>query len=242
MTLYKLQFGYLFNRVSTWFLIVLAVVNIGGVINATDFWNPGLQDIDRMANLIQYWNETLTLTKFMLVSAAIFLNILGFYGSFSRYHVYFINGKKGKTKLVFAKIMAIITIEGLLWINAAVIIHLAGFYLTPFFCFDAGFLWALLGLFGQMVILGLVGALAIQILDSIFTGIIPLALFWMLAMNTTPTDPSSTLDLFRLRTFIPDPLLVNQVYVFESTIYRYGLVILVLVIFNLLVFTQKDLK
>jgi hypothetical protein len=93
-----------------------------------------------------------------------------------------------------------------------------------------------------MVILGLVGALAIQILDSIFTGIIPLALFWMLAMNTTPSDPSSTSFSIPLRTFIPDPLLVNQVYVFESTIYRYGLVILILVIFNLLVFTQKDLK
>jgi len=242
MTLYKLQFGYLINRVSSWFLLILALVNIGGVIYATDFVNPGLQDIERMGNLLQYWNETLTMTKFLLVTAAIFLNILGFFSSFTRYHVYLANGRGGKKRLVLAKLAALITLETLLWANACISIHLAGFYLTPFFRYEPTFMWALVGLYGQMIILGLIGALAIQIMDSIFTGIIPLSLFWSLAMKVSIEETDNLGVEVGLSTLIPNPILMNNVYVIESGMALYLLVFMVLILFNVVVFIVKDLK
>ncbi len=242
MTLYKLQFGYLINRVSSWFLLILALVNIGGVIYATDFVNPGLQDIERMGNLLQYWNETLTMTKFLLVTAAIFLNILGFFSSFTRYHVYLVNGRGGKKRLVLAKLAALITLETLLWANACIAIHLAGFYLTPFFRYEPSFMWALFGLYGQMIILGLIGALATQIMDSIFTGIIPLSLFWSLAMKVSIEETDNLGVEVGLSTLIPNPILMNNVYVIESGMALYLLVFMVLILFNVVVFIVKDLK
>jgi len=239
----KLHYAYLLNRVSRWFIVVLLALLTVGIIEASGLLEiRGSLDVERELRLWFYRKETLNLTKMAGILIAIFLGIQGFYSQFNRYHVFFLSGNKGKNTLIWSKLLALITLELGIIIHAIIIIHGVGWYLTPFFRYDKDFMIALMLVAVQIVIYGLLEALLMQCFDSIFTGILPLALYWMMEVNLDYQLIHEKPWLKILHMGIPVPLYENGQWIVFFAHSQYVLWIIVLIIINMVVFCIKDLK
>ena len=239
----KLQYSYLFNKVSAWFLFLMISIATVGIVYASGFTSLyGELDLDRTNRLINYQMESYLLVKFILVVISIFLSIQGYYSQFTKYHLFFLQKEKGKIFLGFAKQIAIMVVLGLMFLHTVIVIHLVGYYLTPYFRFETHYLMALISLFMEALILGLIGSITIQLIDSIFSGLIPLVLFWVTEANATYEEINQTSWLKTLYAIISNAIMVQNKFVLLYEIFHYGLVFLFLWFLNLLIFIWKDIK
>ena len=239
----KLQYSYLFNKVSAWFLFLMIVIATVGVIYASGFTSLyGELDLDRTNRLINYQMESYLLVKFILVVISIFLSIQGYYSQFTKYHLFFLQKERGKVLLGVSKQIAIMVVIGMMFLHTMIVIHLVGFYLTPYFRFEIQYLMALISLFIEAMILGLIGSILIQLIDSIFSGLIPLVLFWVTEANATYEEINQSSWMKSLYAIIPNAIMVQNEFVIIYDLLHYGLVFLFLWILNLLIFIWKDIK
>ena len=239
----KLQYSYLFNKVSAWFLFLMIVIATVGVIYASGFTSLyGELDLDRANRLINYQMESYLLVKFILVVISIFLSIQGYYSQFTKYHLFFLQKERGKVLLGVSKQIAIMVVIGIMFLHTMIVIHLVGFYLTPYFRFEIHYLMALISLFIEAMILGLIGSILIQLIDSIFSGLIPLVLFWVTEANATYEEINQSSWMKSLYAIIPNAIMVQNEFVIIYDLLHYGLVFLFLWILNLLIFIWKDIK
>lgn len=239
----KLQYSYLFNKVSAWFLFLMIVIATVGVIYASGFTSLyGELDLDRTNRLINYQMESYLLVKFILVVISIFLSIQGYYSQFTKYHLFFLQKERGKVLLGVSKQIAIMVVIGIMFLHTMIVIHLVGFYLTPYFRFEIQYLMALISLFIEAMILGLIGSILIQLIDSIFSGLIPLVLFWVTEANATYEEINQSSWMKSLYAIIPNAIMVQNEFVIIYDLFHYGLVFLFLWILNLLIFIWKDIK
>ncbi len=239
----KLQYSYLFNKVSAWFLFLMIVIATVGVIYASGFTSLyGELDLDRTNRLINYQMESYLLVKFILVVISIFLSIQGYYSQFTKYHLFFLQKERGKVLLGVSKQIAIMVVIGIMFLHTMIVIHLVGFYLTPYFRFEIQYLMALISLFIEAMILGLIGSILIQLIDSIFSGLIPLVLFWVTEANATYEEINQSSWMKSLYAIIPNAIMVQNEFVIIYDLLHYGLVFLFLWILNLLIFIWKDIK
>ena len=239
----KLQYSYLFNKVSAWFLFLMISIATVGIVYASGFTSLyGELDIDRSTRLINYQMESYLLVKFILVVISIFLSIQGYYSQFTKYHLFFLQKEKGKVFLGIAKQTAIMVVLSMMFIHTVIVIHLAGFYLTPYFQFEIDFFFALISLFIEAMILGLIGSISIQIIDSIFSGLIPLVLFWVTEANATYEEITQSSWLKTLYAIVSNAIIYQNKFVLLYDMIHYGLVFLFLWFLNLLIFIWKDIK
>jgi len=239
----KLQYGYLLNRVSIGFLISVVLIDSLGILYASGCFEPsGQVDIDRIGHMASYLAEALSITKFLMVTTAIFLGIQGYHSHFNRYHIFFLQGGFGKRKLALTKITAIALLEIVLYLHAVLLIHLIGWYLTPFFEFDQKNLIIMAAILAQIILFGLMEALVMQLCDSIFSGFIPLFYFWMLEANADYESIRSAGWLRILNYLIPNPILAENGFRLYYDGFHYLIILILLVLANVLVFISKDLK
>jgi len=239
----KLQYSYLFNKVSAWFIFIMIVILTVGILYASGFNSiQGELDLDHQLRLQIYQIESLMLVKFILISITIFLSIQGYYSQFCKYHLFFLQKSKGKLQLGIAKQFAIIAIQLLIIIQSGFVIHIVGFYLTPYFNFDMHFLIALFSVLVEAMILGVIGSIFVQAVDSIFSGLVPLFLFWMVEANASYDDIIQSNYYKSLYAVISNPVIYQNKYILIYDIGHYLLVFLCLWFINLLIFLWKDLK
>jgi hypothetical protein len=239
----KLQYGYLLNRVSIGFLISVLIIDSIGILYASGCFEPaGEVDIDRIGHMAAYLEEALSITKFLMVTTAIFLGIQGYHSPFNRYHIFFLQGGFGKRKLALTKITAIALLETVLYLHAVLMIHLVGWYLTPFFRFDLRTLVIMAFILAQIILFGLMEALVMQLCDSIFSGFIPLFYFWIMEANADYESVRSAGWLRLMHYLIPNPILTENGFILYYDGFHYLIILILIIVCNVLVFISKDLK
>ncbi len=239
----KLQYSYLFNKVSAWFLFIMLVILTVGILYASGFnYSYGELDLEHQMRRQIFQAETLMLVKFTLVATTVFISIQGYYSQFCKYHLFFLQKPNGKLQLGIAKQIAIIAIQLLIIIHSGLIIHIVGFYLTPYFEFEAHYLIALISVLIEAMTLGVLGSIFVQILDSIFSGLVPMFLFWTVEANASYDEIIQSKLYKILYAFISNPVIYQNKYILIYDMTHYLLIFISLWFFNLLIFLWNDMK
>lgn len=239
----RLQYRYLLSKISLWFLVIVVISLTVGIIFASGFHSQtGASDLNRQAMNIEYQNETIMILKFALIIVTVFLTIQGYYSQLSKYHLFFLQRPNGKKQLAVSKIISIMLIQGLIGLHGGLTIHLTGLYLTPFFRMDFLFINAIVQVILEMFILGFVGGILIQMVDSIFSGLVPLFLFWVAEMNSDYAGIISSQGLKIVYSVMPNPIFFEGKWMTVYSIEHYLIIFVFLGVLNLMIFMLKDIK
>lgn len=239
----RLQYRYLLSKISLWFLVIVAISLTVGILIASGFHSQmGQSDLNRQAMNIEYQNEALMILKFALIFVTVFLSIQGYYSQLCKYHLFFLQRANGKLHLGMSKIISIMMIQTLMGLHGGLAIHLIGLYLTPFFRIDFLYINAMILVILEMFILGLVGGIFVQIVDSIFSGMMPLFLFWVAEMNSDYLSIFNSKGLKIVYGIVANPLFFDGKWISVYTIDHYLIIFVFLSIINLMIFMLKDIK
>lgn len=239
----RLQYSYLFNKVSAWFLFLMVSIATVGILYASGFNSLyGELDLNHLTQRLNYQMETYLLVKFVLILTTVFLSIQGYYSQFTKYHLFFLQKDHGKFYLGLAKQMAITFVITVMFIHFMIVIHLVGLYITPYFRIELHFIFALLSILLEALILGLIGSISIQLIDSIFSGFIPLILFWVTEANAFYDEIIQSDFMKIMYAIVSNAIIYQNKYVLIYDFIHYLIIYLFLWLLNLSIFISKDIK
>lgn len=239
----QLQYRYLLSKISLWFMIIIAILLTVGIIVASGFHsNTGVMDLNRAEMNLSYQTESLLILKFALILVTVFMTIQGYFSQFSKYHLFFLQIPRGKIQLGCAKMISVIIIQCLIGFYGMTIIYLCGIYLTPFFDGDCVYLLALCYVILEMMILGLIGSIIMQLIDSIFSGLLPLILYWLIEMNVDYDSIYQSKLVQLLYSVLSNPVLFYGRWIIVYTHSHYLVLACFLAVLNIVIFMIKDIK
>ena len=239
----KLQYRYLLSKISIWFIILIVFLLTVGILFASGFHsNSGLMDINRTVMNLSFQTESLLILKFALILVTVFMVIQGYYSQFSKYHLFFLQKPKGKIQLGLAKMISVIMMQSLIGFYGMSVIHLTGLYLTPFFEISFPYILAICYVILEMMILGLIGSILIQLIDSIFSGLLPLILYWFVEMNVDYERIYQSEPLQLLYSVLSNPILFQSEWVIVYSLSHYLILGCFLAVFNIAIFMFRDIK
>jgi hypothetical protein len=196
----RLQFYFLMNRTSVVFLLSASLLLGGAMLYASRFFEGNaLLDATREAGQMAYLTESIGVAKFILIATALFLNLHCFSAGNGRYSAFFMAGSRERLRFMASKLLMIGFVIVTMTANGWLMYNVIGVSLTPYFesVPKATMLFVWIGL--ESLGFGLLEAALMQLTDSLFSGIIPLAFFWFLeAFGNPETVNSSTLLKYRI--------------------------------------------
>lgn len=235
----KIQFFYLMNRVSLVFLCLSSAFLTGAFLFAGRLTEgQAAMDAFREAYRLEYLTESIGVAKFVSVATALFLHIHCFLAGNGKYSAFFVSDGKSRIVFMSAKLGMAGILVGAFVLQAAMAYFLIGWYGTPYFLgsfHDAElFLW----IGAEALFFGLLEALVMQLTDSVFSGILPLFLFWILELNA-PDIPEGMGILYRL---IPHLIWEDGDFTVRTNGIGCGLLLGGLFLMNLAIFKRRDIK
>lgn len=239
MRMLRIQFYYLMNRVSLTFMILSSVLLTAAFLHAghiSEGWAS--MDAFREWYRVEFLRESVGVAKFVLIATALFLHIHCFLAGNGKYSAFFVSDRKSRigfmvTKLAMAELLVAVSV-----LQAWVSYRLIGAYLTPYsaFSFEEGKLFLWIG--AEALCFGLLEALVMQITDSVFSGILPLFLYWFLEMNAGGIPKEWDF----LGHLIPHLVWTEGKFVIGTTVWEWGLFAAGLFLMNIEVFKRRDIK
>lgn len=231
------------NRVAIVFLIGASLLLGMAMLYASRFYDAwATLDASRLACRLGYLQDSLSVTKFVLVTTGLFLNLHCFSAGNGRYSAFFVTDNHQRIRFMATKLGMIGLLLTMMTANAWLMYHWIGRTLTPYFAVDAHETMLFLAIGLEASIFGLFEAILMQLSESLFSGILPLIFFWFLEALGIPEN---LIDNPWIRTFyqiiphlIPDPTGFQM----ESSFVSPGLLVICLFLMNILIFQRRDIK
>lgn len=238
----KIQFYFLMNRVSVIFLGLTTLLLCGATLYASRFFEGyAVLDLSRAAYRSEYVMETIGISKFVLVATALFLNIHCFWAGNGKYSAFFVSDKKQRISFIFSKLILVNLIILMLAIHAWIVFSLIGTWLTPYYEIDAKEAWYFAMIALEAVGFGLGEAILMQMVDSIFTGIVMLGVYWFLEVNSsTALESNDGIAIFYQ--IVPHLYPKESGWVVGGELLSYLLLVSALFLLNIALFTTRDIK
>lgn len=235
----RIQFYYLMNRVSLTFLAVSSALLAAAFLHASRFAESrAVLDAYREWNHLEYVRESVGVAKFILVATALFLHIHCFLAGNGKYSAFFVFDGKSRVRFMFTKLVMVELLVASSVLLAWVSFRLIGAYLTPFcpFSFEEirWFLW----IGAEALCFGWIEALVMQVSDSIFSGIVPLFLYWFLEANAGTMGG----DLAFLGHLIPHLVWNGAKFTVQTSVWEFVLLAGGLFLMNIALFKRRDIK
>lgn len=238
----KMQFYFLINRVSVLFLGLTTLLLLGAYLYSSRFYEGfAYLDLYRENMRADYMREAINITKMVVVSTGLFLNIHCFWAGNSKYSAFFIGNRQERIRFISAKLGMITLVILLITVHAWMVFSIVGAWLTPYYVWNwndaAIFLW--IGC--EALILGFAEAFLMQFLDSIFTGIVFLGLYWFMELNVPETSKIS--DGFNIfYQFIPHVFEGKNGFSVFGDLQVYGMILVLIFSANVLLYCIRDIK
>ncbi|MFA5697306.1 MAG: hypothetical protein WCS48_03150 [Candidatus Izemoplasmatales bacterium] len=241
--MFKLQLYYLMNRTAMWFLsIALLVVAVAFLYSSRFYETTALLDAFRSQYQSEYLYESVGITKFVMVTVSLFLNLHCFLGVNGKYAAFFVSKHSDRLRFIISKMAMISLITTIMCLATWCIFNLIGIYLTPYHTLklsDAV-------LYGYITIeaisLGLIEALLMQLFDSLFSGIIPMIGFWGMELFASDEVLSDNKIITVVYQVLPHIINKNGELIVKGTWICYMLFLVTLLMINIFVFQIRDIK
>jgi hypothetical protein len=238
----KMQFYFLMNRVSVLFLALTTLLLCGVMLYASRFFEGyTVLDLSRATLRTEYVIEGVGISKFVLVATALFLNIHCFWAGNGKYSAFFVSAKKQRISFIVSKLMMVNFIILFMALNAWILFSLIGTWLTPYYEIDWKEVWYFSMIALEAIGFGLAQAILMQMLDSIFTGIVLLALFWFLEVNSNAGIETAEIIAIMYR-IVPHLLTKETEFTVGGDLFSYLLFIVALFVMNIAIFATRDIK
>ncbi len=239
----NLLIAYLFNRVSFWVLGFILMGSSVAIIISSGIENPQYYlDMHREQGYLQWMMACVTIMKVTLTVINTYLIIQAFYPAFTHYNVYFIQNKPDKKRLFISKMMALGLIEVWVFVHLIIVMGLTRMFATPY-GWNEGEWLALLGpllVFGWVTLF--LGIFAIQLVNSLFSGLFPLMFFYLLEHQTAIEYSSLPQWMKPLLSVIPFPFWSEGHWRIDYKIEYTVILMTIFFLINLVIFSGKDIK
>jgi len=238
----KIQFYFLMNRVSVIFLGLTTVLLCGATLYASRFFEGyACLDLARTAYRSEDVMETIGISKFVLVASALFLNIHCFWAGNGKYSAFFVSEKKQRISFIVSKLVLVNLMILVFAFHAWIVFSLIGTWLTPYYEINAKEAWYFAMIALEAVGFGLGEAILMQLLDSIFTGIIMLGVYWFLELNSGTVLESND-GIAILYEIFPHLYPNGTGFAVGGEMLSYLLLVSALFLLNIALFTTRDIK
>jgi len=155
--------------------------------------------------------------------------------------LFFVSEKKQRISFIVSKLVLVNLMILVFAFHAWIVFSLIGTWLTPYYEINAKEAWYFAMIALEAVGFGLGEAILMQLLDSIFTGIIMLGVYWFLELNSGTVLESND-GIAILYEIFPHLYPNGTGFAVGGEMLSYLLLVSALFLLNIALFTTRDIK
>ncbi|MBU1144270.1 MAG: hypothetical protein KJ971_00235 [Firmicutes bacterium] len=242
-SLIKLHLYYLINRISLFLILFFSlIVFIVLLYNSNFEMGYTVLDASRTEYALNYYQESILIITLISILFSVFLHLNAFSQQTNRFAFYIVDSKKAKLNYVVSKQIALMIINFIFILNQFFLFLIIGEVLTPFFM-DWNQIFSLFWMvFIQASLFGLLQVYLMYLIHHIFTGIIPILLFWLIEAISS-FDSLQTQKLFStFQIVFPHISYINNQYNLAHSMLYYIIVLCIFIVFEFALYLSKDIN
>jgi len=234
INLIKCHFNYLINKATIFIIIIVFLISLFSNLISITSINSELSYVEN--NKIYFFNSLLII-KILASFLSVFIFSYSFLPKSDQYVFLIVTADISRLKYLLTKILAISIFLGLfIWIQMVMYI-LVGFIGYHMFIFDINIFTAFINLFLLIIYFGGLGCLLVQVIDNIYTVIIPISL-----MNIgTIINEEKINVLYKIYNLLFINF-KNETWSFVYGYFHTVFILLIIFVINIIIYQYKDLN